>query len=208
MEKRVTLRDIAELTEVHFTTVGLALRRDPRVKPATTARVLAAAQELGYTHNAMLSALSAYRRTRGQRFAGVIAYVYNHPPEDYAENAAEATLRNSVGLYAKSQGFSLETFRLGRTGLNAQRLNRILRARGIQGVLLPPRMPVPGPMPELEWSDFSPVAVGYSITNVAAHRVCFHHAHAAAWAFAHRAGWARGHSTAQLDGRAGRHSAQ
>lgn len=177
MEKRITLRDIADVTDVHFTTVGLALRHDPRVKPATTAKVLAAAQRLGYTHNAMLSALSAYRRTNGHRFAGVIAYVFNYPPDDYEGNLAEATLRRSIGDYARAQGFSVENFHLATPRMTGLQLSRILRARGIQGVVLPPRLPVPGPMPELEWEHFSPVAVGYSITNVAAHRVCFHHAY-------------------------------
>ena len=177
MEKRITLRDLAAQTGVHFTTVGLALRRDPRVKPATTARVLAAAERLGYTRNAMLSALTAYRRTHGQRFAGVIAYVYNYAPEEYEGNVAETTLRNSVATYAKSQGFALESFCLAKSRMNATQLSRVLRARGIQGVLLAPRLPVPGPMPELEWQHFSIVAVGFSITNVAAHRVSIHHAH-------------------------------
>lgn len=177
MEKRITLRDIAEVSGVHFTTVGLALRNDRRVKPATAATVLAAAQRLGYTRNAMLSALSAYRRRPGQRFAGVIAYIFNYRPEAFDGNLAEAMLRNSIRAYANSQGFSLETFRLASAGMTGHQLSRILRARGIQGVLLPPRLPVPGPMPELEWSLFSSVAVGYSITNVAAHRVSFHHAY-------------------------------
>jgi len=47
MEKRITLRDIAEMTGVHFTTVGVALRHDPQVKLATTAKVLAGAQRRG-----------------------------------------------------------------------------------------------------------------------------------------------------------------
>jgi DNA-binding LacI/PurR family transcriptional regulator len=162
---------------VHFTTVGLALRHDPRVKPATMSRVLAAAERLGYTRDAMLSALTAYRRTHDRRFAGVIAYVYNYEPEDYEGNQAETTLRNSVTTYAKSQGFSLEVFQLAGTGMTAHQLSRILRARGIQGVLLPPRLPVPGPMAPLDWEHFSVVAVGFSITNVAAHRVSIHHSH-------------------------------
>ncbi len=43
-------------------------------------------------------------------------------------------------------------------------------------MLLPPRPPVPVPMPGLDWGQFSTVAVGYFITNVAAHRVSIHHA--------------------------------
>ena len=78
MEKHVTLRDIAKVTGVHFTTVGLALRNDPHVNAATAARVQETARRLGYTPNAMLSALSAYRRGRDRRIAGVLAYVLNY----------------------------------------------------------------------------------------------------------------------------------
>lgn len=177
MEKHVTLRDIAKVTGVHFTTVGLALRNDPHVNAATAARVREAARQLGYTHNAMLSALSAYRRNQGQHFAGVLAYVLNYDTGLYQGNLAETTLHQAVNTYAKAHGFSLETFRVMEPELNGRQLSRILRARGIQGVLLPPRLPTPGPIPELEWEHFSSVAVGYSITNVATHRVTIHHAH-------------------------------
>jgi DNA-binding LacI/PurR family transcriptional regulator len=178
MEKRITLRDIAKATGVHFTTVGLALRHDPRVEPGTAAKVQATARALGYTHNAMLSALSAYRRNQQHRFAGTLAYVLNYRLETYEGNLAEQTLRSSVTAYAKSQGFALEIFQItGHVPTAGLQVSRILQARGIQGVLLPPRLPTPGPMPDLEWEHFSTVAVGYSITNVAAHRVCIHHAY-------------------------------
>ncbi len=35
MKKRVTLRDVAAAAGVHFTTVGLALRCDPRINSRT-----------------------------------------------------------------------------------------------------------------------------------------------------------------------------
>ncbi|MFO1447419.1 MAG: LacI family DNA-binding transcriptional regulator [Opitutaceae bacterium] len=176
MEKHVTLRDIAKATGVHFTTVGLALRNDPHVNADTAAKIREVARSLGYTHNAMLSALSSYRRG-GRRFAGVLAYVLNYNPDAYQGNLAEATLRSAVIGYAQSQGFSVEVFQLEEDGTHGAQLSRILRARGIQGVLLPPRLPVPGPIPELDWQHFSTVAVGYSVTNVAAHRVCIHHSY-------------------------------
>ena len=86
MFQRVTLRDIAKDAGVHFTTVGLALRNDPRVTPATAARVQASARKLGYAHDAMLSALSLYRHRNSQRFAGVIAYVVTYSPEQLKAN--------------------------------------------------------------------------------------------------------------------------
>ena len=177
MEKHVTLRDLAKLAGVHFTTVGLALRNDPHVNLATAAKVQEIARRVGYTHNAMLSALSAYRRGRGQRFAGVLAYVLTYDPALYQGNLAEAQLAGAVADYAKSQGFSLETFQVTDDGLTGPQLSRVLRARGIQGVMLSPRLPTPGPISDLDWPHFSTVAVGYSITNVPSHRVCIHHAY-------------------------------
>lgn len=177
MEKHVTLRDIAKLAGVHFTTVGLALRNDPHVNAKTAARVQEVARRVGYTQNAMLSALSAYRRGSSRRFAGVLAYVLTYDPTMYQGNLAEATLAKAVAGYAESQGFTLETFQVTDPGMTGPQLSRVLRARGIHGVLLSPRLPVPGPISDLDWQDFSTVAVGYSITNVAAHRVCIHHAY-------------------------------
>jgi len=67
MNERVTLRDLARITGVHFTTVGLALRNDARISPATAAKVQPAAREHGYTEDAMLSALSTYRHRNTHR---------------------------------------------------------------------------------------------------------------------------------------------
>jgi len=177
MDQHVTLRDIAKMTGVHFTTVGLALRNDPHVSAETAAKVQEVARRVGYTQNAMLSALSAYRRGRGQRFAGVIAQVLAYDPAQYQGNLAEATLSAAVAGYAKAQGFSVETFVAAEPAMTGAQLSRVLRARGIQGLVLSPRLPTPGPISDLEWNDFSVVAVGYSITNVPAHRVCIHHAY-------------------------------
>lgn len=177
MEKYVTLRDIAKLAGVHFTTVGLALRNDPHVNAETAARVQEVARRVGYTSNAMLSALSAYRHGESKRFAGVLAYVLNYDPTQYQGNLAEAMLAKAVAGYAQSQGFSIETFQVSDAGMTGPQLTRVLRARGIHGVLLSPRLPVPGAISDLDWPRLSTVAVGYSITNVAAHRVCIHHAH-------------------------------
>lgn len=176
MHKHVTLRDVAKVAGVHFTTVGLALRHDPHVNLETAARIRDVAAGMGYRHNAMLSALSSYRRG-GRRFAGVLAYVLNYDPAAYGSNLYEATLRRALSAYAQSQGFSIEVFQLGDTPASGTHLNRVLRARGVQGIVLPPRLPSAGPIPELDWSEFSVVSVGYSVTNVAAHRVCIHHAH-------------------------------
>ena len=177
MGQRVSLRDIAKRANVHFTTVGLALRHDPRVTAATAARIRAVAQELGYTHDAMLSALSAYRHHTGLRHAGVIGCITTYPPEELATNPTERQLIEGAMRYVQAQGFGFESFQINAPGMTAPRLSRLLQARGIHGLILTPRLPQPGPMPDLEWEHFSVVACGYSITGLRVHRACVHHAH-------------------------------
>lgn len=177
MPKRVTLRDIAGVAGVHFTTVGLALRHDPRVIPATAARVQAAARQLGYTHDAMLSALSTYRHRHSRRFAGVIAYIVTYGPEMLETNVTERTVLAAATASAQSHNFSLESFRIDAPDMTGPRMSKLLRSRGIQGVILSPKLPRPGPMPALEWEHFSTVAVGFSITDLRVHRVCIYHSH-------------------------------
>ncbi len=178
IEQRVTLRDIAKVAGLHFTTVGLALRNDPRINRATTARIQQVARQLGYSHDAMLSALSTYRHRKSQRLAGVIAYLITYDPaETLKVNTRERATVEAATAYAQSQGFALESFRINTPGMTAPRLSRMLRARGIQGLIFAPRLPMPGPVPELEWQYFSPVAIGYSITGLGVHRACPHQAH-------------------------------
>lgn len=177
MEKRVTLRDIAKATGVHFTTVGLVMRNNPRVKPATAEKVRLAARQLGYTQDAMLSALSTYRHASARKFAGTIGFLTTYPPENLQRPVyTDRIVFEAAQAYAKSQGFGLEPFQVNAPGMTASRLNQILRARNVQGLVLATRLPEPGPGPDLDWRHFSTVAIGYSITNLALHRACPHHA--------------------------------
>ena len=176
MEKRVTLRDIAKVAGVHFTTVGLALRNDSRIKPVTVARVQAVSRTLGYTRDAMLSALTAYRHGSTSHFAGVIACITTYDAAALKTNPTERRMIEAATACAHSQGFALESFQINAPGMTGRLMSRMLRARGIQGVLLSPRMPLPSPMPDMEWEHFSTVAIGYSITRPRVHRVCTHHA--------------------------------
>jgi LacI family transcriptional regulator len=177
MGKHVTLRSIAKVAGVHFTTVGLALRNDPRVKSDTLAKVHAAARALGYTRDAMLSALSKYRHPRRHLFSGMIALITTYDAAELETNITAQQFGTAAAGYAQSLGFGFESFQINAAGMTGPLLSRMLRARGIQGVVLPPRMPLPGSIPDLQWEYFATVAVGYSITNLRVHRACVHHAY-------------------------------
>ncbi|HEX2099257.1 MAG TPA: LacI family DNA-binding transcriptional regulator, partial [Candidatus Synoicihabitans sp.] len=61
-----TIKDIARVVRLHYSSVSLALREHPSIPEATRARVRRAARRLGYQANPVMSALSGFRRGRPQ----------------------------------------------------------------------------------------------------------------------------------------------
>jgi len=177
MFHRPTLRDVAKASGYHFTTVGLALRGDPRILPTTAAAIRASAQKLGYIPDSLLSALSAYRHTQRPRVVGAIGYLHTFElPRDYQTDVRARLLFDSAAARARALGFKLEAISIRNTGLTGKRLTGILKARGIHGLILPPLFPRPDHFMELDWSQFATVAVGYSILTPKTHRTAFNQA--------------------------------
>ena len=58
---RVRLKDIAEKAHLSVFAVSMAMKNDPTIARATVERVKRIADELGYSPDPALSALSAYR---------------------------------------------------------------------------------------------------------------------------------------------------
>lgn len=178
MKSRPTLRDISKATGYHFTTVGLALRGDPRIQAETAAEIQKVARELGYVQDAMLSALSSYRHAKRGRFAGTIGYLHTYTlPREYKTNHRARLSFQSAAARAKELGFKLEPIFVREQGLTGKRLTEMLRARGIQGLILAPLLPSPGPFIDLDWQQFVTVAMGYSVTSPEPHRTSFNQAH-------------------------------
>jgi len=133
-------RDIARVLGVNQATVSLALRGDPSVSPRMRQRVRETAERLGYRPNAYVSALMAHIRSgRRPSDEGVIAAVVE------ARSEAEWHRMESYRIYhegmrqrADELGFRVECFYRQAPGMSADILDRILEARGIQGVILAP----------------------------------------------------------------------
>jgi LacI family transcriptional regulator len=141
MPRPATIRSLAKTLKLSVATVSEALRNSPRVKAATTQRVLRAAEAAGYQRNPLLGAtFSALRRARHQGFSGMLALV-----DVTSGGRAELGLfhREVVkGASARAQelGFRTELFWVGSSApaLSVGRLSRVLRARGINGVIFLP----------------------------------------------------------------------
>lgn len=173
---RVTLRDIARRLSVTHTTVSRALRNNPQVSPALRRKIQRVARAMGYRPDPMLAALAHYRR------AGVktpvraeLGWINCWPDAKKLRSFKEFELY-WAGAFEEAEkcGYRLEEFHL-HGSLSPERLAQILRARNIQGILLPPLPPAStGIRPDwgdFDWNRFSVVRFGYSIAQPRAHIV-------------------------------------
>lgn len=161
------MEDVARAAGVHQTTVSRALRNDRRLPEATRQRIKGIAEEMGYRPNPLLSALGAnLRQRRTGEFSATLAYLVraDSPAERRREHLAGATEA------ASAQGYRLEEFVVGGPGLSPERLNEVLLARNVQGVVIGP-LADPRTTIDLHWSEFCAVSIELTFPEPAFDRV-------------------------------------
>lgn len=173
------MKHVAQAAGVSVMTVSLALRRDPSIPARTRERVLAAAARLGYRRNPLVSALMAGLRgwhPRG-RDAHVIAYVESYPASATPQQTGSLRrFRDGAAEGAARHGYRLQVFRLGEGGLNEARLEQVLAARGIRGVVFAP-FPKTGSALALPWENHALATLGFSLARPVLHRAVNHQIH-------------------------------
>jgi LacI family transcriptional regulator len=166
-----TVRELASRLGVSRTTVSLALRNDPRSKKETRLRVQKLAESLGYRRNALVTTLMTQVQARRVRFNGeVLAFITALNEEFYWKKQSEGSVFAGAREMADKLGFRLEPFWTGPAGVNSRRVARVLRARGVRGMLIP-YMPIGLEPLELDWEHLPVVATGYSFRQKNPHRV-------------------------------------
>jgi len=175
MTPRVTVRDLAKLAGVHFTTVSMALRNHPRIPAPTRNRIKKLAKKMGYRPDAMLNALSIYRQgTKKPCFQATIAWINAHPArETLYHTALYREYFRGARERAEELGYKLEEFWLGEPGLTQQRLGVILNSRGIQGALVAP-LDSHSDMKTMDvvpWRKLSAVSLSFSLRHPQIHTV-------------------------------------
>ena len=161
-KRNITLRDIAERAGVHLSTVSLALKNSPHLPPETRTRLQALAKKLGYRPNPLVSALMAQRgRRRDARIRSAIAYLLTYPKEfDWRENPLHRSIYEGAKERAEEFGFNVATFDLSDGDLTAERIQSILSARGITGLMLPPFVKETDMLKQLNWGNFCAISIG------------------------------------------------
>lgn len=187
---KVTLQMIADRVGVTCATVSMALRNDPQISSARREEIHTVAEELGYRPNALISSLMSHIRQAKPppRRTGLLYLVSGpnaspgpwtgHPFEMYFRGAAEQAARH---------GFHLEPFWIREPGLTEARIEKILWARRIPGIIVGPRQDSL-PLPRLPWERLATVLIGYSFAEPHLDRVLanFYNATRLAMAFLKR----------------------
>ena len=169
--KRVTLRDIARELGISHVTVSKALRNQSGASPELKLRIQQKADEMGYSPDPMLSALSRYReKTKDVRIQSELAWINTWSEPKKLRQFKEFDLYwEGASQSAKRFGYHLEPFRLEEIPL--KRLEGILKARNIQGILLPPFHSEVSGLEKFDWSSFAVVRFGYKTPHLTTHFV-------------------------------------
>jgi LacI family transcriptional regulator len=141
--------------------------------------VQASAVRLGYRYDPMLTALSAYRRTKtAPRYQATIAWINNWPRRKHLlEIPVFREYWQGATARATECGYVLEEFWLSEPGMTAEKMQRIFRARDIQAVLLAPQPTANYKCPAFNLPELSVLAMGYSIQPSRLHVITNHHFH-------------------------------
>jgi len=171
--KRVTLADIAKADGTHVTTVSLAMRNSPKLAAATRKRIQALARKMGYVPDPTMQALVSYRKAIHRNVAPtVIAYLTNWNTRwGWKETTGHPDFYLGAETAAKELGYKLEHFWVREPNMTYKRLNKILQARSIRGVIVASYTREGDDYLELDWDSFSAVKIDYLPHNPVLHNV-------------------------------------
>jgi DNA-binding LacI/PurR family transcriptional regulator len=167
---QATLQEVAHLAGVSMMTVSRALRGVPKVAEETRRRVSEAARALRYQPDPHLSRMMQMVRGRKRvRIRAVIAVIREHVPKDELLSPSYQYVPiDDIRGRAHAHGYEVEEFWLGRDGLTPKRLQRILHARGVEGVIVSPQS-AQLPCSEVDYSPFAAVMFGHAMRNPELH---------------------------------------
>lgn len=159
-KRAVTIKDIARIAGVHFTTVSLALRDHPSLLPSTKARIREIADKMGYVPNAVFSALTHFHiNGRVRAAAPRVAYLINHPLDQGAAlYRPQQQILEGAREQARALGYDLEVVTVGVEGNESLRLDAFLKEQNITGVVLAAFDPGFAPV-TLDWDEYSIVKI-------------------------------------------------
>jgi len=171
MPRRPTLVDIAKKAGVSVMTVSYALRNQPQTAASTREHVMKVARELGYVPDPEISRMMNYlRANKGVRYQSTLALLNSHPTRAAFHYPFMDRLVRGAADRAKELGYSLEEFWISEPGITPSRMKRILHARGVRGLLVPP-LPDGRTTLDIDWGPFASIAMTSTLETPSMTRV-------------------------------------
>lgn len=129
---------VADKAGLSKNTVSLALRHDPQIPEKTRRRIERIAKQLGYAKNPVVAQLMTELRKAGPAgYRRTLALVNaNQDAKAFTRHPTIPAYVEGCRRRAAAHGCTLDEFWLHDPELDGERLNRVLKARGIRGVLV------------------------------------------------------------------------
>ncbi|HEY8965344.1 MAG TPA: LacI family DNA-binding transcriptional regulator [Candidatus Methylacidiphilales bacterium] len=168
-------RDVARAAGLSVATVSMALRDSPLIHRETREAVFAAARRIGYEANPYVGQfMSAMRKKQGKSFKGNLALLWFDEYPEAEQNPDLFRIRKGAIERAEELGYNLAEFRLVEHKPRA--LEKILRSRGIRGVVVTPSIAAPKKTRlRLPIEGLACVALGSAIWNPVLHSIRLDH---------------------------------
>lgn len=138
MHSSPTIKDIAAIAGVHFTTVSMALRNHARIPEETRSRIQAIALRVGYQRNPAFTALSQRRTKVKVDFQNPrMAYISNRSEKNgLFRTAHHRRFTEGARRQAEAMGYAFEMLYFDEGAHDQASLQAYLRRERIGGVIL------------------------------------------------------------------------
>lgn len=152
-------------------TASRALRNAREIAPATRERVLRAAASVGYNPDPQIARLMAMvRAAKGRGVRAVIGLVRDSARDDVLHDTiyqyhATGNFRGPAARY----GYAIEEFVVGPDGFSPARLQGVLQARGIEGIIVSPQAAITT-ADHISFAGLAAATLGYGLRFPVLHR--------------------------------------
>lgn len=171
---RVTMRALAESAGVSVQAVSLALRNHPSISSETRGRIQALAKRWGYAPDPHLVKLMHHlRATHKRKTTPTVCFITTRPPNE-KEGFCDLLLEGASEA-ARLAGFSFHVAHVDPDKASGNHLQRTLRSRGVEGLLLLPMADLRSLDALVDWQEFSVVSATLSVTSPQFDRVVADH---------------------------------
>ena len=176
-ESHPSLKQIAKSCGLSIAAVSMALRGHSRISKETTRKVRLAAEKAGYRTNPLIRSVMSHVRSASNKRSWInIAFVWlEATPKSIRSDPFQIQTIQSVRKRTEALGLKLDQFFLKDPGMTPERLEKILLARGISGIIFSPSSYIPNVRLPITWSNFSVVIIGNTPWTPEFHRAGHHH---------------------------------